>query len=194
MNERLCWQKVNGYPYILPLQTFIETEATYAFIASPVEACCLSVVIKSAPLLEEVVKVLSAQLAFAVNHCHQKGIMIRNLSSDSVLVEKNGRVRLANFEFAKEAEFSRSRVACVDYMSPEMIVGHEYGKEADWFAFGIIMFEMFVGATPLRTYCRKKGLSLSQSVGTDVLLRGMCLTRLQTELSFQRWQQNNPLT
>ncbi|RWS03630.1 putative AGC/PKA protein kinase-like protein, partial [Dinothrombium tinctorium] len=172
MNERLSWQKVTKHKYILPLQAFFETEACYCFISNYVDACSLSVVIKSAPLQEEVVKVLSGQLAIALEYCHQKGIIIRNLNPDGILVEKSGRIRLADFEFAKEAEYCRSRVAQYDYMSPEMIMRQEYGKEADWYAFGVILFELCIGFTPFDIYCRKKGLN-PNNVGTDVLLRGL---------------------
>jgi len=56
MNERLVWQKLSGHPYILPLVAFFETEATYCFIAKDIDegACALSVVLKSAPLPDEV--------------------------------------------------------------------------------------------------------------------------------------------
>lgn len=67
MNERLVWQKLTrlGHPYVQPLIAFFETEASYCFIVKNIEsdACALSVVMKSAPLPDEVIRLMSAQLS-----------------------------------------------------------------------------------------------------------------------------------
>lgn len=81
---------------------------------------------------------------------HENGIIIRGLTSDSVLVTRNGSMRLANFEHAKEAEYCRKQVGDRVYWPPEMVQKQCYGKEADWWSFGIILFEMFTGTSPLQ--------------------------------------------
>jgi len=122
MNERLVWQKVSGHPYTISLKGFFETEAAYCFVTQLInDAVSMSVVIKSAPLPEEVVKFLSGQLVIAVNYLHRNGILHRSLSPDCLLVEKCGRLRLCDFESAKIAEFSCRPFGDCIYMAPEII-------------------------------------------------------------------------
>jgi serine/threonine protein kinase len=122
MNERLVWQKVSGHPYTISLKGFFETEAAYCFVTQNIrDAVSLSVVIKSAPLPEEVVKYLSGQFVVALNYLHLKGILHRSLSPDSILIEKCGRLRLCDFESAKVAEYSCSPFGECTYMAPEII-------------------------------------------------------------------------
>lgn len=172
MNERLVWQKVSAHPYIISLKGFFETEAAYCFVTQYIsDAVSLSVVIKSAPLPEDVVKFLSGQLVIAVNHLHQKGILHRELSPDCILIEKCGRLRLCDFESSKVTQFSFRPFGDCTYMAPEIIQGKDYGKEADWWSFGIIMFEMILGNTPLDIYCDKRQISEDSDINTEILLR-----------------------
>lgn len=122
MNERLVWQKVSSHPYTLALKGFFETEAAYCFVTEPIGgSVSLSVVTKSAPLPQEVVKYLSAQLAVAVNHLHVNGILHRSLSPDCILIEKCGRLRLSDFESAKLCHFSCRPFGECSYLAPEII-------------------------------------------------------------------------
>lgn len=117
---------------------------------------------------------MSGQLALALNHAHEKGILLRNLSSDSVLVERTGRIRLANFEQAKETDYSKRRCSetGLPFLAPEVIQRQGYGKEADWYAFGVILFELLSGTNPLDVYCANKDIDADGHHPTDVLLRG----------------------
>ncbi len=50
--------------------------------------------------------------------------------------------------------------------------GKEYGKEADWWAFAIILLEMILGNTPLDIYCDKRQITEDSELNTEILLRG----------------------
>ena len=122
MNERLVWQKVSPHPYTTALKGFFETEAAYCFVSEHIrDAVSLNVVIKSAPLPEEVVKYLMAELAIALNVLHSNSILHRSLSPDSILIEKSGRLRLCDFETAKVSEVSCHPFGECSYLAPEVI-------------------------------------------------------------------------
>ena len=187
MNERLVWQKVSPHPYTLALKGFFETEAAYCFVTEHIRGLVsLSVVTKSAPLPEEGVKYLSGQLAVALNHLHVNGILHRSLSPDCILIEKCGRLRLCDFETAKLCEFSCRPFGECSYLAPEIIQGKEYGKEADWWSFAIIILEMMLGNTPLDIYCDKMQITDDNEVNTEVLLRGTNLFELTLYLLYNQ--------
>ena len=171
MNERLIWQKLSTEQYILPLLGFFETQACYGFVSVYTPSCCsLSFMAKSAPLPKEVIGLISAQIVLIMELCHKNGILLRNLSSDSFLIERSGRISLGDFEYAKFTKYSKKRCPAVEFASPEAIQNIEYGREADWFALGIIIFHLYTGKTPLSIYCERRELDI-KNVTTESLLR-----------------------
>lgn len=124
MNERLTWQKLSAehVPGVLKLLGFFETEATYCFVSEQINdyTTLSSVLFSAAPLTSEVSKILSGQIAVAINAIHRKGFILRSLTPDTVLISmKTAQVRLGSFEYSKEAQSSRRRVGNPFFASPQ---------------------------------------------------------------------------
>jgi len=73
------------------------------------------------------------------------------LVPENIFLDSEGFIRLVDFELAKVVslgEATHTLCGVCEYMSPEMLLcrGHNYG--ADWWAFGILLFEMLTGHTP----------------------------------------------
>lgn len=124
MNERKTWQKLSAQttPYILSMLGFFETEATYCFVSDPLDdyTTLTSVLTSAAPLTSEVAKILSGQIALALDCVHRKGFLLRTLNPDTILIGmKNAQVVLGSFEFAKETNSSRRRVGNPFFASPQ---------------------------------------------------------------------------
>lgn len=151
---------------------FFETEATYSFVSQFIPSCVsLSCVIVSSPLPENVIRLVIGQLILAIDSVHRQGILLRHLSPDSILIEASGRIWLTGFTWAKFTRYSTTGHFKPEYRAPEVIQGLQYGKQSDWFALGIIVFQLVTGLTPLSIYCTKKCLK-EDSLSTETLLRG----------------------
>ena len=87
----------------------------------------------------------------ALDHVHAKGFVYRDLKPENLLVRHDGYLRLTDFGFAKALQpGERAYTVCgtPDYLAPEMIKNEGHGVAVDWWALGVLIFEMLVGYPP----------------------------------------------
>jgi serine/threonine protein kinase len=86
----------------------------------------------------------------ALKYAHAQNILHRGLHPDSLHIDSRGYLKVTDWGFAKRVT-DRTYTLCghVEYLCPEAII-HEtgYGKGADYWAFGVLIYEMFVGRSP----------------------------------------------
>jgi predicted Ser/Thr protein kinase len=129
----------------------------------------------------------------ALQFAHQHGIVHRDIKPENILVDSQGRVKIADFGIAKiigaETERTnltepRQTIGTPHYMAPEQVekpstVDHR----ADIYSLGVVFYEMLTGELPLGRFA-----SPSQKVQVDVRLDEVVLRALEKEPS-RRYQQ-----
>jgi serine/threonine protein kinase len=105
----------------------------------------------------EQVRLYAAEMVLAFEHLHSMNIVYRDLKPENVLICFDGHLKLTDFGLIKENMSSDSTTSSFcgtpEYLAPEVIQGDKknpsrYGKDVDWWALGILMFEMLVGRPP----------------------------------------------
>ena len=91
-------------------------------------------------------KFYAAEITLAVQFLHQHGILHRDLKLENVLVDSDGHCKIADFGLSKLGLFRRyeARTQCGTpfCMAPEIVKNLPYGQGVDWWAAGVMIFEM----------------------------------------------------
>lgn len=92
------------------------------------------------------------QLLLALHHIHSRRMIHRDLKSANLLVTSRGFLKLGDFGFSQKYESTVSSESIAGtflgtpyYVSPEMWLGRRYGKKADIWAAGVVLYEMLTG-------------------------------------------------
>lgn len=100
---------------------------------------------------EQSTKFFCAQIASAFRHMHHHNVIHRDLKPENILVALDGYVKLADFGFAKVLKpDARTYTTCgtPEYIAPEILLQRGHNAPADWWSFGILIYEMINGDSP----------------------------------------------
>lgn len=108
------------------------------------------------PYSEQTAKEIFKQLVGAVTHCHQRGIVHRDIKLENILMDKYGRTKLIDFGLCDFVlDVGNATRLCVDsvgspaYISPEVLVGKPYdGFKADVWSSGVVLYALLFGCFP----------------------------------------------
>ena len=97
----------------------------------------------------DVTRFYLASIVLAIEYLHAKDIIYRDLKPENLLLDTVGYLRIADFGFAKVVE-DRTFTLCgtPEYLAPEIVLSQGHGKAVDWWALGILAFEMLAGYPP----------------------------------------------
>ena len=102
---------------------------------------------------EPVAVFYGAEILLGLFFLHRSGIIYRDLKLDNVLLDGEGHIKIADFGMCKEGVFGeggQTKTFCgtPDYIAPEIILYRPYGRAVDFWAFGVLTYEMLAGQPP----------------------------------------------
>jgi len=93
----------------------------------------------------------SAQIAKALAHAHEKGIIHRDIKPQNIMLLKDGTIKVADFGIAalqNSMGDSDEALGSVHYMAPEQSKGAAADARSDIYSLGVVMYEMLTGQYP----------------------------------------------
>ncbi|XP_073682737.1 ribosomal protein S6 kinase alpha-1 isoform X1 [Garra rufa] len=162
--ERDILADVN-HPFVVKLHYAFQTEGKLYLILDFLRGGDLFTRLsKEVMFTEEDVKFYLAELALGLDHLHGLGIIYRDLKPENILLDEEGHIKLTDFGLCKEAidheKKAYSFCGTVEYMAPEVVNRQGHTHSADWWSFGVLMFEMLTGSLPFQGKDRKETMNL----------------------------------
>eukprot|EP01012_Entosiphon_sulcatum_P052384 TRINITY_DN71_c0_g1_i1.p1 TRINITY_DN71_c0_g1~~TRINITY_DN71_c0_g1_i1.p1 ORF type:complete len:331 (+),score=89.92 TRINITY_DN71_c0_g1_i1:262-1254(+) len=149
MAERAILSEVK-HPFIVNMMTSFQDEKRLYIV---LEYVCggelFTHLRKAGKFPNDVAKFYAAEIILAFEHLHSTNIIYRDLKPENLLLDQGGHVKITDFGFAKKVP-ERTFTLCgtPEYLAPEIIQSKGHGKAVDWWALGILIYEMLVGYPP----------------------------------------------
>jgi serine/threonine protein kinase len=102
---------------------------------------------------KEHVSFYGAEISIALNFLHEKEIIYRDLKLENVLLDHEGHIKVTDYGMCKKGikrdDTTETICGTPNYMAPEILRGEDYGFSVDWWALGVLMYEMLAGGSPI---------------------------------------------
>ncbi|XP_069829096.1 uncharacterized protein [Dendropsophus ebraccatus] len=103
------------------------------------------------PLDTATVKIITAEVVCGTDFLHRRNIIHRDLKPENILLTREGHIKITDFGFAVTNAYNLTRTVCggtPGYAAPEMIKRQLHGRGVDYFAIGVILYNLLIFKRP----------------------------------------------
>ena len=141
------------HPNVVSVYDRGEWEGTYYIAMEFLEGEVLKELVeREAPLDPDRAIELTIQILRAARFAHRRGIIHRDLKPHNVMVDHEGRAKVADFGIARSGASDMTETGSImgtaHYLSPEQAQGHAVSAQSDLYSVGIILYELLTGRVP----------------------------------------------
>ncbi|KAJ3415698.1 protein kinase A catalytic subunit [Chytridiales sp. JEL 0842] len=148
-SEKQILAQIN-FPFIVNLFcTFQDEKNVYMLLEYVVGGELFSHLRRAGRFSNDMTRFYASEIVLSIEYLHSMDIIYRDLKPENLLLDDKGHIKITDFGFAKKVE-DRTWTLCgtPEYLAPEIIQSKGHGKPVDWWALGILIFEMLAGYPP----------------------------------------------
>merc|ERR1719356_937930 len=140
------------HPFIVNLEAFFQDKFHLYLVLELVQGGeFFSLLRKTGVLQIPHAAFYASQIVLIFQFLHKNRIVYRDLKPENLLIGLDGYLKLTDFGFAKRLDGKKkTQTLCgtPEYIAPEILRNQGHGFPVDWWALGILLFEMFCGNPP----------------------------------------------
>ncbi|EDV23908.1 uncharacterized protein TRIADDRAFT_57608 [Trichoplax adhaerens] len=151
--EKHVFEIASNHPFLVGLHSCFQTNSRLFFIIEFVNGGDLMYHMqRQRRLPEDHARFYAGEICLGLHFLHARGIIYRDLKLDNVLLDSTGHIKLTDYGMCKEGlgpgDTTGTFCGTPNYIAPEILRGQDYSYSVDWWALGVLMFEMLAGRSP----------------------------------------------
>nr|XP_017016790.1 MAP/microtubule affinity-regulating kinase 4-like [Drosophila kikkawai]XP_017016792.1 MAP/microtubule affinity-regulating kinase 4-like [Drosophila kikkawai] len=145
--------KLLNHPNIIRLFQVIESERTlYLVMEYASRGELFDHLVKNGRMRERDARVIFRQLVSAIQYCHSKFVVHRDLKAENLLLDQHLNIKIADFGFGNTFDpnaHMETFCGSPPYAAPELFMGRKYaGPEVDAWSLGVVLYTLVSGSLP----------------------------------------------
>lgn len=150
LNEMRVMRRID-HPFIAKLYLALQDNKFIYFVLELLQGGELFTHLRNrGKLSEQSARFYAASVVYVFSTLHAKKIAYRDLKPENLVMDGNGYIKLVDFGLAKQLLSGKTWTLCgtPDYLAPEIILNEGHDLAVDYWALGVLIYEMVVGAPP----------------------------------------------
>lgn len=142
------------HPFLLNLHACFQTETRVYFVMEYISGGDLMLHIQRGQFGLKRAQFYAAEVCLALKYFHENGVIYRDLKLDNILLTLDGHIVIADYGLCKEdmwfGKTTSTFCGTPEFMAPEILLDKKYGRAVDWWAFGVLIYQMLLQQSPFR--------------------------------------------
>ncbi|KAF2833170.1 hypothetical protein CC86DRAFT_5850 [Ophiobolus disseminans] len=142
------------HPFLLSLHACFQTETRVYFVMEYISGGDLMLHIQRGQFGTKRAQFYAAEVCLALKYFHENGVIYRDLKLDNILLTMDGHIKIGDYGLCKEEMWYGSTTSTFcgtpEFMAPEILLDKKYGRAVDWWAFGVLIYQMLLQQSPFR--------------------------------------------
>ena len=142
------------HPFLVNLHACFQTETRVYFVMEYISGGDLMLHIQRGQFGLKRAQFYAAEVCLALKYFHENGVVYRDLKLDNILLTLDGHIKIADYGLCKENMWYGSTTSTFcgtpEFMAPEILLDKKYGRAVDWWAFGVLIYQMLLQQSPFR--------------------------------------------
>jgi hypothetical protein len=173
-----------NHPHVVSVYDFGQSDGQYYLVMEYVDGVNLRQAIRSGSVTPQAALEIVSQICGALQYAHDEGVVHRDIKPENILLDRRGRVKIADFGLAKllrvqthDLTGTHQVMGTPRYMAPEQLEGsRDVDHRADIYSLGVVFYELLTGEVPMGSFQPP-----SAKVAVDVRVDEVVLKSLQRE-------------